>query len=233
MSAPGISAIRDWRIKAITALLAVQIFFSTLLGGWVHPAPFSREKLGKDIPSSLRAAGYLTGFKLLVGHFFWIKVIQYYANPDNGKDRFSKLYGYCSLATDLNPNFIPIYTYGAAALAFHLKRPLQATRLLRKGIDDNPRAIRLKLLYAAIAYRNAGEYDKVIPFLEAQIARGDEPEMLLNILANTYEEAGHRQKAIALWRKILRTTDDQATRITAAQKLEKLYAEKSSGKKTK
>ncbi|MGH7739766.1 MAG: tetratricopeptide repeat protein [bacterium] len=233
MSAPGISMTRDWRFKVMTGLLAVQIFFSTLLGAWVHPIPFNQEKLGKDIPSSLRAAGYLTGFKLLVGHLFWIKVIQYYADPDNGKDRFSKLYGYCSLASDLNPNFISIYTYGAAALGFYLNRPLQAARLLQKGIDANPRAVRLKLLYAAIAYRNAGEYDKVIPFLAAQIDRGNGPEMLLNILANTYEEAGHRQKAIALWRKILRTTGDQATRITAAQKLQKLYAEKTSGKKIK
>ncbi|HET9870686.1 MAG TPA: hypothetical protein VFR02_09355 [bacterium] len=225
MPAPALSFKGDWRLKALPAVLALEILFSTLLGAWVHPTPFAAERLGRDVPSALRAVGYLTGFKLLVGHLFWIRVIQYYGDSDNASTRYEKLYGYCSLATDLNPNFIPIYTFGAAALSFHLKRPLEAARLLQKGIEANPHEDRLKMLYAAIAYQNAGDYEKVLPFLEAQVARGDAPEMLVNILANTYEEAGHLDQAIRLWKHILLNTDDQATRIEAAQRLQKLYHE--------
>jgi pentatricopeptide repeat protein len=216
----------DWRLKALAALFILQILFSTLLGSWIHPTPFTEEKLGKDVPSSLRAVGYLSGFKLLVGQLFWIKVIQYYGDSDNGgANHYAKLYDYCSLATDLNPNFIPIYPFGAAALAFHLKRPLEATRLLQKGIEANPQEVRLKLLYAAIAYQNTGQLDKVIPFLEAQVVRGDAPEMLSNILANSYAKAGRTQDAIRLWQRILQSTEDQETRIEAAQKLQELYAQ--------
>jgi tetratricopeptide (TPR) repeat protein len=217
------SRLRDWRFMALTIALAAQIFFSTLLGAWVHPTPFSAEPLNKDVPSALRAVGYLTGFKLLVGHMFWIRVIQYYGDSDNASDRYSKLYGYCSLASDLNPNFIPIYALGGSALGFHLKRPLEAAKLLQKGILANPKEIRLKLLYAAIAYQNTQQYDKVIPFLEAQIARGDAPDMLVRILANTYAEVGRTRDAIALWQKILKQSDDQAEQIEAAQKLKSLY----------
>jgi tetratricopeptide (TPR) repeat protein len=220
---PSKPRVRDWRFTALTIALAAQIFFSTLLGSWVHPTPYSAEPLAKDVPSALRAVGYLTGFKLMVGHLFWIRVIQYYGNSDNASDRYSKLYGYCSLASDLNPNFIPIYAFGAAALSFHLKRPLEATKLLQKGILANPKEIRLKLLYAAIAYQNTQQYDKVIPFLEAQIARGDAPDMLVRILANTYAEVGRTRDAIALWQKILKQSDDQAEQIEAAQKLKILY----------
>jgi len=215
--------IRDWRFKAITAAMAAQIFFSTLLGAWVHPRPFSEETLGKDVSSALRAVGYLSGFKLLVGHIFWIQVIQYYGNSDNASTRYAKLYDYCSLASDLNPNFTPIYNFGAAALAFHLKRPVEAAKLLQKGILANPNEVSLKLLYAAIAYQNTEQYDKVIPFLEAQIERGGAPEMLVNILANTYAEVGRTQDAISLWQKILKRSDDQAEQIEAAQKLKSLY----------
>src|ERR1700722_19701038 len=147
--APSPSWIRDWRFKAITAAMAAQIFFSTLLGAWVHPTPFSAEPLGKDVPSALRAVGYLTGFKLLVGHLFWIRVIQYYGNSDNASTRYANLYGYCSLASDLNPNFTPIYSFGAAALSFHLKRPVEAANLLKKGILANPKEKSLQLLLAA------------------------------------------------------------------------------------
>jgi tetratricopeptide (TPR) repeat protein len=221
--APPLSWTRDWRLKALTAAIAAQIFFSTLLGAWVHPRPFAEDTLGKDVPSALRAVGYLSGFKLLVGHIFWIRVIQYYGNSDNASDRYAKLYDYCSLASDLNPNFTPIYSFGAAALSFHLKRPVEAARLLQKGILANPKEISLKLLYAAIAYQNTQQYDKVIPFLEAQIASGTAPEMLVNILANTYAEVGRTRDAIALWQKILKASDDQGVQIEAAQKLEKLY----------
>ena len=203
--------------------MAAQIFFSTLLGAWVHPTPFSAEPLGKDVPSALRAVGYLTGFKLLVGHLFWIRVIQYYGNSDNASTRYANLYGYCSLASDLNPNFTPIYSFGAAALSFHLKRPVEAANLLKKGILANPKEKSLQLLLAAIGYKNKEQYDKVIPFLEAQIARGDAPEMLVNILANTYAEVGRTQDAIALWQKILKASDSQEEQIVAAQKLKLLY----------
>jgi tetratricopeptide (TPR) repeat protein len=220
---PSTPRVRDWRLTALTIALAAQIFFSALLGAWVHPTPFSDEPLGKDVPSALRAVGYLTGFKLLVGHLFWIRVIQYYGNSDNASDRYAKLYDYCSLASDLNPNFIPIYAFGASALSFHLKRPLEAAKLLQKGILANPKEVRLKLLYAAIAYQNTQQYDKVIPFLEAQIERGDAPEMLVRILANTYAEVGRTRDAIALWQKVLKQSNDQAVQIEAAQKLKSLY----------
>lgn len=224
MPAPALSWSKDWRLKALVCFFALQILFSTLLGGWIHPRPFAEDKLGKDVPSALRAVGYLSGFKLLVGQLFWIKVIQYYGDSDNGgSHHYAKLYDYCSLATDLNPNFIPIYPFGAAALAFHVKRPLEAVRLLQKGIEANPNEVRLKLLYAAIAYQDTGQLDKVIPFLEAQVVRGDAPEMLSNILANSYAKVGRTQDAIHLWQRILQSTDSQETRIEAAQKLQALY----------
>lgn len=224
MAARPLAWPKDWRFRALALVFALQVFCSARLGPWIHPTAFSEEKLDKKVPSSLRAVGYLTGFRLLVGQLFWIRVIQYYGDSDNASNRYANLYGYCSLASDLNPNFIPIYPFGASALAFHLKRPLEAERLLQKGIEANPNETRLKLLYAAIAYQNTGQYKKVIPFLEAQVVRGDAPEMLLNILANTYQEAGRPQDAINLWKRILANTGDQATRIEAAQKLQQLYA---------
>lgn len=227
-------------LKFAPALLVLlflsQAVLSTKLGQWVHPEPVEASqalRMDKKVTSTLRAAALLSGYRVLVGHAFWIKVIQYYGDATNSLDRYSKLYEYCSLASDLNPKFISIYTLGASALAFHLKRMDEASRLLQKGINSNPQDVHLKLMLAAIAYQNLGEFDKVIPFLEAQIDQGNAPYMLVTILANAYKKAGRYGDAIKLWQKILRESDEPEQKIVAGLRLQELYAVVNGGKKDK
>jgi tetratricopeptide (TPR) repeat protein len=213
---------------ALALLFLGQAWLCLRLDTWIHPLPFKNPAphmavVDKKVSSTLRAVAYLTGTKVLIGHLFWIQVIQYYGDVNNSVDRYAKLYDYCSLASDLNPCFIPIYTYGGAALAFHLKRVDQAERLLQKGILSNPNETRLKLLYASIAYENTQQYDKLIPFLEAQIEKGDAPTLLIHILANTYQKVGRYQDAITLWQRCLRDSESDSQRIEAAFYLQDLY----------
>jgi len=182
-------------------IFLTQACLSSKLDRWVHPEPFANSEAGEldpKIVSSLRAAALLSGYKVLIGHVFWIRVIQYYADGTNGADKFSKLYDYCRLASDLNPQFISVYTYGSAALAYQLHRVDEAVNLLRKGIVANPQANNLKMLLAAIAYHDSANYEREIPFLEIQIAQGNAPTMLVNILANTYKKVGRTDDAIRL-----------------------------------
>jgi tetratricopeptide (TPR) repeat protein len=216
-----------WGLPLIAVLFLCQAILSAKLEKWIHPegVEFSQaHRMDKKVASVMRAVAFLSGYKVLVGHAFWIKVIQYYGDASNSLDRYSKLYDYCSLASDLNPKFISIYTLGASALDFHLNRREEAIRLLQKGINSNPNDVRLKLMLASIAYENIQEYDKVIPFLEVQIERGDAPYMMINILANIYQKVGRFTEAIKLWQKIIRDTDSRETKIQAAQKLQELYA---------
>lgn len=209
----------------IAAVFLLQAVLSNRLEKWVHPVPFEESagfKIDKRIASTTRASALLSGYKVLIGHAFWIRVIQYYGDTDNAADHYAKLYDYCRLSSDLNPQFIPIYTYGAAALGFQLNRPIEAEQLLQKGIEANPKENRLKLMYAALVYQNSTDYGKSIPFLEVQIARGDAPTMLVNILANTYKEVGRYADAARLWKRILLTTDSDEEKIQAAQKLQEI-----------
>jgi len=218
-------------LKSTLGLIAVfftlQIFLSAKLDHWVHPEPFESSQTGQldqKIASSLRAAALLSGYQVLVGHVFWIRVIQYYGDGSNGVDHYAKLYDYCRLASDLNPQFIPVYTYGAAVLAYQQNRMSEGVELLRKGILANPTANSLKLMLAAMTYHDSKDYENEIPFLEIQIAQGNAPTMLVNILANTYTKVGRTEDAIRLWRQILQTTDSDVQKSEAAQKLKELYA---------
>ena len=181
-------------------------------------------RMDKKVSSTLRAVALLSGYRVLIGHAFWIKVIQYYGDDSNSFDRYSKTYDYCSLASDLNPQFVPIYTFGAAILAFHVKRIEEATRLLEKGIRSNPENRQLKIFLAAIAFQHLEQYDKIIPFLEAEAGRPDAPPMMVNILANTYEKAGRYPEAIRIWQRLLQNGETDEQRIEAAQKLQQLYS---------
>jgi tetratricopeptide (TPR) repeat protein len=211
----------------LAASFLAQAYLSSKLSRWVHPVALESQgyAIEKNVPSTFRAVAFLSGFRLLASHTFWIQILLYYGDTTNSADRYSKMYSYCSLATDLNPHFIPTYQFGAAVLAFHVKRIDEAVRLLQKGIAANPpsKTAYLKVLMAAIAYQNAGNYDAVIPGLEALINSGDAPAMMVNILANTYQKVGRMEDAIRLWQKILKATDDQGEKIEAAQKLQGLY----------
>ncbi|HJT25197.1 MAG TPA: hypothetical protein VJ873_11525 [bacterium] len=226
-AAPSHGPFLKWAPLWIAFFFAFQAFISSRLDNWVHPTSFEAspvQRMDKKVASTLRAVAYLTGTKVLVGHLFWIGVIQYYGNDDNAATRWAKLYDYCCLASDLNPRFISIYTFGANALAFHLKRYDQAARLLEKGIKANPDAERLKYLLAAIGYQSTDRLDLIIPVLEEEVDRPDAPPMLANILANTYEKVGRYQDAIGIWKRLLKEGETNEQKIVAGQKLQQLYA---------
>ncbi len=230
---PAKGWVLQWAPWLIPVLFVLQAFFSSRLENWIHPTSFEAspvQRMDKRVASTLRAVAYVTGNKVLVGHLFWIGVIQYYGNDDNAGTRWAKLYDYCCLASDLNPQFISIYTFGANALAFHLKRYDQAAQLLAKGIKANPEAIRLKYLLAAIGFQSSDRVDLMIPVLEEEASRPDAPPLLVNILANTYEKMGRYEDAIQIWKKQLKEGDTDEKRIVAGQKLQEIYAILKSGK---
>jgi len=221
------SALRsfDGRIFLILVAFALQAVVAQRLEPWTRPPDMLISSLSTPprFASTLRAVADLTGMRVLIGHAFWMRVIQYYGDSLNARERYIHLFPYCSIAADLNPYYIPNYLFGAAPLAFHLHRADEAVQLLQRGIEANPKANRLKLLMAAIAYQNKSEWEKVIPLLEAQVEAGDAPSMLANILANIYRKAGRYNDAIALWRQIQKNASTDEDRIMAGQKLQELY----------
>ena len=72
-----------WPLVVLVFAFLSQTWLSAKLDHWVHPEPFESSQSGTLDPrivSSLRAAAFLTGYKVLIGHVFWIKVIQYYGD---------------------------------------------------------------------------------------------------------------------------------------------------------
>lgn len=63
----------------------------------------------------------------------------------------------------------------------------------------------------------------LIPVLEEEAGRPDAPQIMLNILANTYMKVGRNQDAIRVWKRVLQGDFPKEQKIVAAQKLQELY----------
>src|SRR5437773_156352 len=97
--------------------------------------------------------GYAFGFEGLIADFYWMRSLQYvgdklvksndeFINIDNLTNLNPRLlYPYLKTATDLDPQFIMAYTYGALVLP--AIDPAKAIDLANKGIANNPKAWRL------------------------------------------------------------------------------------------
>jgi len=217
-------------MKWTAALICLAVAFLTLhrMEPFLRPEKGTSLTLKADssevrVPSTLRAAAYLSGFKIPVSHLFWIETLQYYGDFSNAPARYPKMFEYCRMTADLNPHFLKPYELGASVLAFQVHRPQEAAALLLRGIEANPTAPRLKLLLAAIGYLNVDQYGSILPLLEGLLRSGDAPPMMVNILANTYQKAGRWDDAVRVWRWILNHSTRNEDRDAAAHALEKLY----------
>lgn len=190
-------------------------------------APSWRAMQVRRVLPPLRALVLLSGFRVAAGHGHWIHTVQYYGNTDNAKTRYRKILDFCHAVTDLNPHFLPAYSFGTAVLAFHVERLDEASELLKKGIRFNPHAERLALLAAAVSYRYTDQYERLVPILESEILTKNPSPMLVNILANVYKKLGLWEKRARLLLWLSKNADAPEKRKEA---LEELYQLRREGK---
>jgi tetratricopeptide (TPR) repeat protein len=177
----------------------------------------------KHVPSILRAAADLSGFRTIMADFFWIETVEYYGDFKNQKLLYPDLYQDCRVIASLNPYFEINYTFGGAALAFELGRSGQAINLLKIGSYYNPKDVVLKYMMAAIVYQHLHQLNKVVAFLKYDIDSGKAPQRLINILANTYIKLKKYSQAKHLWEVILHKTHSVTEREEAVRKLAAIY----------
>src|SRR5215211_8887169 len=145
------------------------VFFLTGFVERQRPAPSSDYE---DEDMALRGSqfkGFVFGAEGLVADWYWMNSLQYMGKKIStiGLDKLDLedmrslnprlLYPYLNNATDLDPQFIPPYSYGATILP--AIDPVQAIALTEKGIANNPKHWRLHQ-YLGYIYWRLGNYDK-------------------------------------------------------------------------
>lgn len=143
---------------------------------------------------------------------------EHYHAPIEGGN-YPELYSNCLRVAELDPFFSYVYLYGAGALAWNLKRPDEALKLLEAGIEDiemfNPNITKdlhhpfwqYNLYISAIVYSKTGKYDEMTALLETAVKEAGCPNLMKAILANIYQKSGSPAKALKLWLDIYGSLD--------------------------
>lgn len=174
-----------------------------------------------------RLKGFALGFEGLLADWYWMRSLQYIGgkmvrskgdvNMDDLRALNPRLlYPYLDNATDLDPQFIAAYSYGAVVLP--AIDPEKAIALTQKGIANNPAEWRLYQQLGYI-YWKLKQYDKAAETYEnGSRISGAAPFMKI-MAAAMITEGGSRSTARQIFRQMLDGSDDRAVRITAERRL--------------
>ncbi|MEP6849245.1 MAG: hypothetical protein ABI999_10345 [Acidobacteriota bacterium] len=212
--------------------LIAAYFLSAHLEGIRPPVPESAEDEDLALQGS-KLKGYTLGFDGLIADWFWMQSLQYIGNklvknPNQEIDvddlRSLKprlLYPYLDNATDMDPQFLAAYQYGATVLP--AIDPEKAIQLCKKGIANNPNEWRL-YQHLGYIYWRLGQYDKAAEVYTKGSAIGDAPSFMPMMAASMKTQGGSRDTARAIYGQMVENSGDETTRDNAKRRLLQLDA---------
>jgi hypothetical protein len=177
-----------------------------------------------------RLRGFAFGAEGLLADWYWMRSLQYIGNKLNSAETEVNiddlrpldprlLYPYLDTATDLDPGFIPAYTYGAVVLP--AIDPELAIKLTKKGIANNPRAWRLHQYLGYIFWRLERYEEASDVYAEGAKVPGAPPFMQLMVGAMK-TEGGSADTARQIYLQMANDDSDSQTQYYARYRLMQL-----------
>ncbi|MEO7673977.1 MAG: hypothetical protein ABIU09_07855, partial [Pyrinomonadaceae bacterium] len=129
------------------------------------------------------------------------------------------LYPYLDAATDLDPRFMPAYSYGATVLPGI--DPELAIKLSEKGIANNPDSWRLHQ-YLGYIYWRLEDYDKAAETYENGSRIAGAPPFMRQMMAAMKTQGGDRKTARLIYSQMAAEAEDEQTKSNAQLRLAEL-----------
>lgn len=177
-----------------------------------------------------RLKGFALGFEGLLADWYWMQSLQYIGgklmksegtiNLDNLRPMNPRLlYPYLNNATDLDPQFMSVYSYGAIVLPGIDAE--QAIKIAQKGIENNPSEWVL-YQHLGFIYWRSKQYEKAAEIYEKGSQIAGAPPFMRMMAAKMKSEGGSRETARVIYRQMLEEAADQQTRETLSLRLAEL-----------
>jgi hypothetical protein len=178
--------------------------------------------------SGTRFKGFAFGAEGLMSDWYWMNSLQYIGkkistvglNNLNLEDMTSLnprlLYPYLNSSTDLDPQFIAPYSYGATILP--AIDPQQAIALTEKGIANNPEQWRL-YQYLGYIYWKLGNYEKASEVYGKGSQIAGAPIFMRMMSARMKTEGGSRSIAREMYTQLRDEAEDERSRENAELRL--------------
>lgn len=175
-----------------------------------------------------RLKGFALGSEGLLADWYWMRSLQYIGDKLAKADistiniedltslRPRLLYPLLDNATELDPKFIPAYTYGAMVLPAIDKE--QAIALTEKAVANNPDNWRM-YQYLGYLYWRLQEYEKAAEAYERGSRIDGAPQFMKMMTAAMRTEGGSRETARAMYQQMYDEAQDQQTRNNAEFRL--------------
>ena len=166
-----------------------------------------------------RLKGFALGFEGLIADWYWMQSLQYIGgkilktegniNLENLRPINPRLlYPYLDNATDLDPQFMTAYSYGAVVLPGIDAE--QAVKIAQKGIDNNPHEWVL-YQHLGFIYWRLKQYEKAAESYEKGSQIVGAPPFMRMMAAKMKSEGGSRETARAIYRQMLEEAADRQT----------------------
>jgi tetratricopeptide (TPR) repeat protein len=170
------------------------------------------------------------GYDGLLADIYWTRVVQYFGDKHQvHSTEYRLLPGLLDITTELDPQLVPAYQFGAVFLA---QRPPQgagdpraAVDLVERGIRANPDAWRLYYHLGFIYAIELQDYASAAQaFDKGSQIPGAQPWMKV-MAAAMAQHGGHRETARYMWRKIFESSEDEMIKANAVQHLQSMKAD--------
>jgi hypothetical protein len=182
------------------------------------------------VPSGRILRRLSLGHEGLLANIYWTRVVQYFGRKRLGRaTRFELLGPLLRITTDLDPQLVIAYRFGAIFLAEKAPggagQPKEALHLLRRGIAANPDYWRLWQDLGFIYYWDLKDYASAARVFQTG---GERPGagVWMKVLAATVAAAGGQTRTSRLlWSEIYRQAENASIRRSAQEHLLALQAQ--------
>ena len=175
---------------------------------------------------------YSLGFNGLIADWYWMQSLQYLGDKIikskeniNIEDMRSLnprlLYPLLDNATELDPQFLAAYSFGAVVLP--AINPEQAIKITEKGIANNPNEWRL-YQHLGFIYWRLKNYEKAAEVYEKGSNIAGAPPFMKMMNAQMKSQGGSRQTARAIYEQMLKEAQDSQTQKVAELRLMQLVS---------
>lgn len=164
------------------------------------------------------------GYNGLMADIYWTRAVQYYGGKHHvDARRYDLLAPLLDITTDLDPNLVVAYEYGASFLAPKPPEgaglPDKAVEFVEKGIRANPDDWHLYYCLGFLHYMERKDYEaSAQAFLRGSRVPGAHPWLKL-LAGKMAMKANDAQTARMMWTATYDTTEDAAVKENAAQHL--------------
>jgi len=154
----------------------------------------------------------------------WLRAVQYYGEHRTTDGRFVRMPHVFDILTTLAPRFLSPHVFGAFAMAQEGGDFAGAERLMRKGMDANPRNGRLAFEMGFLYYVRPGGRDlrRAAEYFEQAARQPDAPPASARFAAFARQHAGDLRVAYELWSAVQRESPNRYLREIAGRNLERI-----------